>query len=84
MAKITLGRLNSAAMQQYLKHPSVKAEMLRRAQAVANAAGPGYEASAIIGRTRARASVITATPAAIRGNARNQTLLRAIGGQRRA
>ncbi|MGG7653504.1 hypothetical protein [Kocuria rosea] len=82
MAKIQV-KLNRRGVALYLKSPTMKSEMLRRAQRIAAAAGPGHEASAIIGKSRARASVITATPAAIRGNAQNQTLLRALGGQRR-
>lgn len=77
--KITLGKLNGRAAEQILKHPTTRAEMLRRAQTGAKAAGPGYEASAVTGRSRARASIITATARAIRDNARNQTLIRAIG-----
>ncbi|MCC5781378.1 hypothetical protein CRM73_00145 [Kocuria sp. CCUG 69068] len=79
MAKITLGKLNRRAVEQILKHPTTRAEMLRRAQIVARAAGPGYKASAITGRSRARASVITTTARAVRDNSRNQTLLKSIG-----
>lgn len=39
-----------------------------------------YEASGRIGKNRARASVITANPAAIVENLKHDTLLRALGG----
>lgn len=47
---------------------------------VAAKAGAGYEASAVYGKNRARASVITADFEAILDNARNNTLIRALGG----
>lgn len=47
---------------------------------VASKAGSGYESSAVYGQNRARASVITADFEAILDNARNNTLLRALGG----
>lgn len=52
----------------------------QHADEVAAKAGSGYEASAVYGRNRARASVITANFDAILDNARNNTLLRALGG----
>lgn len=82
MERITV-KVNSRQVESYLKSASVQAELGRRARAAADAAGPGYEASVIVGATRARASVITATPEAMADNARNQSLLRAIGAQRR-
>ena len=42
--------------------------------------GLGYEASTIIGKNRARASVFAATPEARRDNYENNTLLKARGG----
>jgi hypothetical protein len=41
----------------------------------ARAGGDGYIARSGVGRTRARAAVITATPRAMRDNAQNHTLL---------
>lgn len=74
-------KLNRKGVAAYLRDPSVRKELERRAQAAARAAGPGYEASGHTGR-RARASVITATPRAIIDNQRRQTLLRTMGGLR--
>jgi tRNA A37 threonylcarbamoyltransferase TsaD len=51
----------SRMIDAILKSPKVQADLLARAQRIAKAAGPGMEASSMVGRTRARASVITAT-----------------------
>lgn len=71
--------LNSKGVQEYLKSASVQAELKRRAEAIARASGEGYEASSLVGKSRARASVITATAGAIVDNQRNNTLLRNLG-----
>lgn len=76
-------KINSRAVGEYLRSASVEAEMLRMARAIAKAAGAGYEASGFVGK-RARASVATVTPRAIRDNQKNQTLLRALNAGRRA
>lgn len=70
--------INHAGIRALLRSPAVAQDLLRRAQRIAAAAGPGYEASVNVGPNRARASVITASPAAIRDNAKNQTLLRSL------
>lgn len=74
-------QLNHNAIAQYLRDPTVLKALKTRADAIATAAGPGYEASTYTGR-RARASVITATMAARADNARRNTLLRATGAGR--
>lgn len=61
--------------------PEVMGEIDSRAQRIARAAGPGYEASAARatgGRGRARASVRTATTQARRRESRDHTLLKAL------
>ncbi len=72
-------KLNSRGMQEMLKSDGVLADVTARAERVATAAGPGMEASSMIGKTRARASVITATPDAMRNEADNKALTRAFG-----
>lgn len=69
---------NVKAFRELRLEPGVIADLEKRAEAVAAAAGDGYEASAMAGKNRGRASVITANYAAIRDNARNQTLLRSL------
>jgi hypothetical protein len=53
-----------------------------RANRVAEAAGPGFEADVYVGPERARGGVITATVDAQIEEARNHTLLRAIDAAR--
>lgn len=70
--------LAAAAIGKLLESPAVKADLKRRADRIAAAAGPGFEASVVSGRNRARASVITATPEARLAEARDHVLLRAL------
>lgn len=70
-------KLNRAGMTALLKSDAVRADIERRAQAIAAAAGDGHEAGSSIGQTRARASVITTTFDAMYREATNRTLTRA-------
>lgn len=70
--------IKKGAIEQILKSQAVKADLLRRAKAIAAAAGPGHEASTWDGTTRARASVRTTTPEAMRMESYHQTLTRSI------
>jgi hypothetical protein len=70
--------LNRKGVSQLLKSREVEQDLKRRAQQIAAAAGPGMEISALVGRTRARASVITATEQARIAEARNRALTRAL------
>lgn len=63
---------------EVMKAPGVLADLDRRARRVAEAAGPGMEASSMIGRNRARASVITATREARKAEAERLALTRAL------
>lgn len=58
--------------------PAVKAEILARGERMAAAAGDGYVADPYDGRNRPRVSVRTDNFAAMRDNAKNNTLLRSI------
>lgn len=58
--------------------PGVEAELDRRAEAIAEAAGDGYEWSGSDGKSRSRAGVYPTTFKAIRDNAKNNTLLKAL------
>lgn len=75
MARI---KWNVKAFRELRLEPGVIADLGERAEAIANVAGPGYEASTFEGRNRGRASVITGDFSAIRDNAKNQTLLRSL------
>lgn len=60
------------------RDPKVAADIEDRANAIAGAAGDGYEVRTSSSRSRARAIVITATPEAMVDQARNHTLERSI------
>ena len=70
-------KFNSKELDRIRKE-LVKNDLKKRADRIAAAAGDGMESSVVIGRTRARASVITATHAARRAEARDASLTRAI------
>lgn len=73
-------KLNRRAVRELLKDPDLEKHLLAEAGRIAARAGSGFEASSMIGRTRARASVITADYAAMRSEAKFGTLSRAAGG----
>lgn len=81
MAKVRLV-LNRKGVAALLKSSGVADDMMRRAQAIASAAGDGMEPSVQIGRTRARASVITATDEAMEAEATTRRLTSAINAGR--
>jgi hypothetical protein len=70
--------INSASIQALLKSPEVQADLEDRARRIAAAAGDGMEASSRIGKTRARASVVTATRTARTAEAVDRALTSAI------
>lgn len=78
MVKKVRVKMNIAGARAIRNSAEVEGDLMRRAQAIEAAAGPGYEASSQTGRTRARASVITADFEAIRDNAKNNTLLKSL------
>ena len=70
--------LNSEGIQALLKSPEVRADIERRARAIAGAAGPGHRVALDHTGKRARAAVITDTLEARLGEARHRNLTRAI------
>lgn len=80
-------KMNSAGAQALLKSGPIAADMLRRAQAVANRAnsqldtldGGVFVADVITGKTRARAAVKAQGPYPRAHNARHNTLLKSLG-----
>lgn len=77
MARPTI-KLNRKAVRELLRSPAVRAELERRAQAIANAAGEGMETDSETGATRARAVVFTASVDAMMAEAKQRALTRAI------
>jgi hypothetical protein len=69
---------NRKAAAEILKSPEVLRDVRGRAERVAAAAGPGFEASSMIGRNRARASVRAISFSARVRNSRDNILLRAL------
>jgi hypothetical protein len=76
--------LNSAGIVELLQSEPIRADLERRAKAVAEAAGgePDYQADAWIGKDRARGTVRTATHKARRDEANDRTLTRSIDAAR--
>lgn len=80
-------KMNSAGAQALLKSAPIAADMLRRAQAVANRAnsqldtldGGAFVADVITGKTRARAAVKAQGPYPRAHNAKHNTLLKSLG-----
>lgn len=79
MSKVKFKR-NDKGVGELLKSPEAQALVMDIANKVQQRAGDGYEASVIVGKYRARASVFTATYEAQRDNLENNTLLKALGG----
>jgi len=73
-------RWNHRAFEQIRRDPAVANELRKEADKIADRAGEGYLAVDGNGRTRSRAAVVTSNAEAIRDNAENNTLLRALGG----
>lgn len=70
--------INSAGIQALLKSGEVEAFLKAKAERIAAAAGEGMEATSRIGKTRARASVVTATRAARKAEAVDRALTKAL------
>jgi hypothetical protein len=75
-------KLNRKGVAALLKSPEVKADIRSRAGRIAATAGPGFEARTSVGRTRARAVVITTTSEARLAQAKDRKLSNAISAGR--
>lgn len=75
--------LNRKGIRKLLRSSEVLRDMRRRAEAIAQRAGDGMVASAMVGTGRARASVITATAKAREAEAKHRALTRAIDAGRK-
>ena len=73
-------KLNRKTARDLLKDPELEKHLLAEAERIAARAGDGHVASSMIGRNRARASVITDSFKAMRDEAKNGTLSKAAGG----
>lgn len=79
MSKVRF-ELNRAGVRELLQSPEAQNLVMEYAERVQSRAGKDYEASVIVGRLRARASVIATTYEARKDNFENNTLLKALGG----
>jgi hypothetical protein len=71
-------RPDHAQLRALLRSPEVMAELKRRGDAIAAAAGPGHSVEEWVGVNRDRVTVATATPRAMAREARDHTLLAAL------
>lgn len=69
---------NPAGIRQILRGEPMLADVDRRAEQIASAAGPGHRVEAEVGKNRARAVVITDTDEAVRAEIRDHALTRAL------
>jgi len=83
MAATVRVELNSDGIRALLRSEAVRADLERRARAIAEAAGEGFEVESQVGSNRARASVRTATAEAREAEATDRALTRAIDAGRR-
>lgn len=77
MAKTRI-ELDAAGVGALLKSPGVLADMQKRADRIAAAAGPGMKATSWVGFDRAHGRVQTNSPDADRAEAVDRSLTRAI------
>ena len=72
-------KLNRKAVRDLLKDPGLEQHLLGEAERIAARAGEGHKASSMVGRNRARASVITESFSAMYHEAKDGRLSRAAG-----
>lgn len=83
MARTTVRlEFNQAGFAALAKGPEVAALLERKAEAIAAAAGDGFEVTSAVGATRARSTVLAATQEARVAEATDKALTRAIGAGR--
>lgn len=70
--------LNRSGVRDLLRGDAVQADLKRRADKIAQAAGPGHKVNVSVGRNRVRAEVVTDTFQARAREATGRSLTRAI------
>ena len=73
-------RWNVSAFEEIRRSPAVNARLQQEVSRILGQVGEGYAGGVEAGATRSRGYVVTTTGEAIRDNAENHTLLRALGG----
>lgn len=74
--------MNSAGADAVLKSAEVQAELQRRADRVAAAAGDGHSVRVFVGRDRARAHITTVSAQAKRAEMKDRNLTRSLDAAR--
>ena len=72
-------KMNRKIVRDMLKDPALEQHLLSEAEKIASRAGEGHKASSMIGRNRARASVITESFSAMYHEAKSGRLSKAAG-----
>lgn len=68
--------LNSAGVRELLRSDEMESMLAKKASDIRDRCGDGYESDSYKGKNRAKATVWTATPDAMRDNSKNNTLLK--------
>lgn len=71
-------KVNSAELRRVMRSPEALAILVGRGGRIASTAGPGFEVKPSVGRNRARVSVVAATKAAQRAEAKSGALTKAL------
>lgn len=79
MSKNVKIELNLEGLNELMKSPEIEAAVLQAGEAVANAAGDGFQAEVHQANFVAISNVYAATPEAARENLKENTLLKAVG-----
>lgn len=75
-------KLNRKGVRELLRSQEMQADLHRRGQRIANAAGPGHESQSRVGRNRARETVRTTTNEAALAEQHHQRLTNALSAGR--
>lgn len=78
MATTVRIEIDSSAIRQLLRGEEIQADLRRRAEKIAQAAGPGHKVENKVGPNRAHARVVTDTMPARYHEATGRTLTRAL------
>ena len=72
-------KLDGAGIRAVLKSQEVQSMLTEKASAIRNRCGEGYTQSIYVGKNRANAMVSAETYEAMSDNAKNNTILKAVG-----
>ena len=70
--------LNREGVRKLLRSEEMAGVCKQQAEAIRDRCGDGYEVDSHTGKNRVNASVYAATPAAVRDNLKNNTIIKAV------